>query len=105
MEEIKNGVIRGDVANLIPALPLRTEVFLPQHNLPETDHNTGASTDHWMGLNFTYIQHMYPQIQLDPQYKLQSFFAPHDPMAAGMQGNPKSKNDLTAGQAEERFYQ
>jgi hypothetical protein len=33
------------------------------------------------------------------------FLAPNDTSAAGMQGAPETTDDLTEGQAEERFYQ
>jgi hypothetical protein len=33
------------------------------------------------------------------------FLAPNDTSAAGMQGAPSTINDLTDGQAEDRFYQ
>ena len=33
------------------------------------------------------------------------FLAPNDSSAAGMQGMPETIDDLTDGQAEDRFYQ
>lgn len=59
----------------------------------------------WFGLNHTEVHSKYPKILLDSQYHIESFFAPDDPSAAGMDGNPQSLNDLRPGQAEDRFYQ
>ena len=102
MEEMKNGVVRGNIVGLQggPSKPP------PEHpQLPQSVHVSPVDPSQWLGLNHSTVHATYPNILLNPQYRLQSFFAPDDPMAAGMQGNPKSLNDLTAGQAEERFYQ
>ena len=43
---------------------------------------------------------------LSPDYILgRHFVASDDPSAAGMQGQPHNIEDMTDGQAEERFYQ
>lgn len=64
-----------------------------------------VDSSEWFGLDHSVVHAKYPSITLDTSYRMQSFFAPDDPMAAGMEGDPKSLNDLSAGQAEERFYQ
>jgi hypothetical protein len=41
-----------------------------------------------------------------PEYVLnRPFIDTNDSKAAGMQGSPKSLDDMTEGQAEDRFYQ
>jgi hypothetical protein len=60
----------------------------------------------WEGLNSTELHSRYPGIVLSKEYLLgRHFVAPEEPKAAGMQGLPHSIEDMTDGQAEDRFYQ
>jgi hypothetical protein len=53
-----------------------------------------------------YIPVPYTGVVLATDYILgRPFLAPNDSSAAGMQGMPETIDDLTDGQAEDRFYQ
>ena len=57
------------------------------------------------GLNPHKVETKYPGIQLDGDYMLRPFVDPEDPRAMGMFGNPRTIEEMTEAQAEERFYQ
>jgi hypothetical protein len=100
MEEIRKGSLASQ-----PTTPASQPTVDNSNNTVESLPVEPVDPAQWFNLNHSEVVSKYPKIRLDPLYRLQSFFAPEDSSAAGMEGNPESLNDLTAGQAEDRFYQ
>ncbi|ELU13037.1 hypothetical protein CAPTEDRAFT_228619 [Capitella teleta] len=99
MEEVRKGGMGFKTTSVAP--PTAPDANNTELQLPVDP----VDPAQWLGLNHSDVHAKYPKVWLDAQYQLQSFFAPDDPSAAGMEGSPQSLNDLTPGQAEDRFYQ
>ncbi len=73
---------------------------------PETLYSNSAKDKLlWEGLNPLTVERKYPGLMLDGDYILRPFVDPDDKTAQGMEGRPRTLEDMSHGQAEDRFYQ